>query len=88
MNMQKYWFKPKKYGYGFSPISWEGWLLTIVLLGLVLILAYINDMFLPNIKLKNGLRFFFDISVVLLLFGIIFRDRTDGDIKWRWGNKK
>jgi hypothetical protein len=23
-----YWFKPKKYGYGASPSSWEGWALT------------------------------------------------------------
>jgi hypothetical protein len=23
-----YWFKPKKYGYGASPSTWEGWALT------------------------------------------------------------
>jgi hypothetical protein len=25
-----YWFKPKKYGYGAAPATWEGWTVTAV----------------------------------------------------------
>lgn len=28
--MRKKWFGPKKFGYGYAPVSWEGW--TVVLL--------------------------------------------------------
>jgi hypothetical protein len=28
--MSKPWFGPRKFGYGFTPLSWEGWVITIV----------------------------------------------------------
>lgn len=34
---KKYWFKPKKFGYGYQPCSREGWLITI--LGIVTIMS-------------------------------------------------
>ena len=27
--MTAYWFKPKRYGYGATPITWEGWVVTL-----------------------------------------------------------
>ena len=27
--MPRYWFRQKKFGYGATPNSWQGWLLTI-----------------------------------------------------------
>jgi len=26
----QYWFKPKQYGYGAVPVTWEGWALTLL----------------------------------------------------------
>ncbi len=25
--MTRYWFRPKRYGYGATPVAWEGWAL-------------------------------------------------------------
>jgi len=25
----RYWFRPKSFGYGWTPISWEGWAVTL-----------------------------------------------------------
>jgi hypothetical protein len=25
--MARYWFKPRRYGYGATPVTWEGWAL-------------------------------------------------------------
>jgi hypothetical protein len=40
----RYWFKPKTYGYGVTPVSWEGWLSALaysaVMLACVLIVAF------------------------------------------------
>jgi hypothetical protein len=26
---ERYWFRPKSFGYGATPVTWEGWLLTL-----------------------------------------------------------
>lgn len=30
---KKLWFKAKKYGWGWTPVSWEGWLALVVFIG-------------------------------------------------------
>ncbi len=40
MQPNKPWFKPKKIGWGFTPISIQGWLLTFLLV--VLVIATLN----------------------------------------------
>jgi len=27
--MAEYWFKPKRYGYGATPATWQGWAVTL-----------------------------------------------------------
>lgn len=33
------WFRPKRYGLGFTPVSWQGWVLTGAYVGAVFLLA-------------------------------------------------
>ena len=33
------WFGPKRYGWGFTPISWQGWVLTGAYVAAVFVLA-------------------------------------------------
>ena len=30
------WFGPKRFGWGWTPITWEGWLVTVLFLAVVL----------------------------------------------------
>ena len=83
--MKKYWFKPKKFGYGFVPISWEGWLATLGFIIVIFILAYINKIFAKDIATKDGFRFLFDLAVLCVLFTLICKRKLDGKLKWRWG---
>jgi hypothetical protein len=32
--MAEYWFKPKRYGYGATPVTWQGWAVTRMALAL------------------------------------------------------
>lgn len=86
MKSNKYWFKPKKFGWGFVPISWEGWCLTLMLVILLSISTYTN-----NIKNgfdldgKNGLRFILDVVIITIIFSFISIPKTKGKVKWRWG---
>lgn len=36
LNPARQWFGPKRYGWGFSPRTWEGWVV-LLLLGVVLV---------------------------------------------------
>ena len=33
------WFRPKRYGYGLTPMKWQGWLLTGALVVLIAMVA-------------------------------------------------
>ena len=34
-SMAKYWFKPKRYGYGATPVTWQGWMVSETVLVVV-----------------------------------------------------
>ncbi|MDP7477394.1 MAG: hypothetical protein QF442_03020, partial [Candidatus Peribacteraceae bacterium] len=60
--MAKYWFQPKSYGYGFYPISWEGWLATLVLLIMILLSGWANGIFSEiGATAEGGVRFILDV---------------------------
>ena len=83
--MKKYWFKPKNYGYGFYPISWEGWISTFTLMGLLFISAYVNGFFISEVGIKNGLSFLFDVLILSGVFTALFKDKVKGGLQWKWG---
>jgi hypothetical protein len=83
----KYWFKRKRYGYGWTPSSKEGWLLILVYLAVVIL-----GVFFFSDKLESGDMFysiaysvFVIISTTLLLL-LTVRKAPKG--KWRWGWKE
>ena len=74
------WFAPKRYGYGSGlPISWQGWLITIAYLVVVIGAAtFLSDE--PII--------FFGILVPATLALIVITARTTrGGWRWRWGER-
>lgn len=83
-NPQKYWFKRRRYGYGWLPVTWQGWLTIIVFLAVV---------FGGMVILKDTRHNEFSIEVVwylLLVFldivVVTFIARKKGPApKWRWG---
>lgn len=84
----KFWFKPKNYGYGFYPISWEGWLSVLALLGLIFLSAYSNDFFSGEVTNRQGARYLLDIVFTTTIASLIFIKKTDGKLKWNWGRPK
>ena len=81
----KYWFRPKRFGYGLEPISWEGWLATLVFIAALLHIASYEGLFTDDPNLK---RFFFDLALLIVVFFHFAKDRTLGEMKWNWGIKK
>jgi len=87
--MGRYWFKAKKYGYGLQPVSWPGWVAILCLCALILASFYLNICvyFISGVKpaLKDWLRYGLDVIILSALFIAVFKNKTDGELKWRWG---
>ena len=79
MKFNKYWFKPKRFGYGAFPITWEGW---VFVLGFIVFLAVLLSYFNPN---EHPSMFFsiFIVSVLVLVY--VSKIKTKGEWGWRWG---
>ena len=72
------WFAPKRFGYGSGlPISWQGWLVTVLFLILVVGAA---------ILFSDRPIIFFGVLIPAMLALIIITARTTrGGWRWRWG---
>ena len=82
--MAKYWFRQKRFGYGATPNTWQGWLVTII--GVLLVAGIVA---LGHSIRDNGLRALWmalGIPAVLIPFCVISYFKTKGGWRWRWGD--
>lgn len=78
----KYWFKAKTYGYGWTPATWQGWLIILAYLIIFGVLFYIFE---SNIEKYSV---FYFISVFVITGLLIYISYKKGEpAKWRWGKK-
>lgn len=74
-----YWFVPKLFGIGATPVTWQGWALTI---GFALLLV-LDVRFMPETIAKVGVA----VALGLVFFAVVVR-RTQGGWGWHWGVRK
>lgn len=82
-NPQNYWFKRKLFGWGWTPATWQGWLVTVIYVSIVLVIALTVDesitareMIMPAILL---------IGLLTLIFIYIAYKKGEKP-KWQWGS--
>ena len=82
--MNRHWFKPRRYGIGVTPSSWEGWLATVACVVLMILDTYVVPRLVRDPQQGLGLAM---LGLVAVLGGFIWlaQARTDGDWRWRWG---
>lgn len=86
--MTKYWFKPKRFGFGFFPISIEGWIATAVLLVLVIASGFANHVFMENgPTMSQAIRFVLDVILLAGLSSLFFEKKMKEPLRWRWSKK-
>ena len=85
--MTGYWFRPKRYGYGATPVTWQGWAITG---GAVLVIVVAALLLLHNGEKTTvaWIAFFAIEAVVIAVLWIVSRSKTDGDWRWRWGGSQ
>lgn len=86
MSVTRYWFRPKRYGYGATPITWEGWALTVAcvaaMIGVSLYLRLTARSLWALVALLA-----FDAFAIGVLAVVSYR-KSDGEWRWRWGAGK
>lgn len=82
VSMSKAWFRPKQYGYGFTPSSWEG-----VLAMIVYVVAVISICTLLPRQFSDHLMSMIITAVAVLLvtgaFLLVCTRTFEGDLRWR-----
>jgi hypothetical protein len=84
------WFKPKRYGYGATPTTWQGWALTVGFAVAVFALAW--GLFGFDRSAEPGAAsfafFFVGVAILVAALWVIAKRTTDGEWRWRWGDGK
>ena len=85
-SQNKLWFRTKNYGWGWYPVTWEGWFVIIVF---VLFITYrsieVSKMF--NADASFVFRYFFEVLLSLIPLLVICYLKGEKP-QWRWGKKK
>jgi hypothetical protein len=80
--MHEFWFKPKSFGYGATPTTWEGWaVLAIYLLAVAacVVFSMRDKIFSSWAGGATG------IAVATAIMAVVAWLKTDGQWAWRWG---
>ena len=78
---RRFWFKPKRYGYGATPVTWEGWALVAAFIAIAVAIAS-----LPQLR-ESALGWIGLIAATLVLIGVSYV-KTDGQWHWSWGSNE
>ncbi len=84
-NSQNLWFKRKRYGWGWTPSAWQGWLVTLVYVVILVALSLVVD---ENSSPRDIiLTFAFPLVLVTLAFVQIAYKKGEKP-RWQWGVRK
>jgi hypothetical protein len=82
--MPRYWFRQKRFGFGATPNTWQGWLFTIASAALTVAVIIAAD-FMRD----DGMRLLLiaiGLPLVLVPTVLISRAKTEGG--WHWRSNK
>lgn len=81
-NPHHYWFKAKLYGWGWTPVTWQGWLIILAYIVLLILFSLTLD---DNSSLKEVM-FMFVLPAMLLTLTLIRICYKNGEAPhWQWG---
>jgi len=85
-NKKGLWFRAKHYGWGWYPVTWQGW--TIIAVFILAILGNYKRLEAVAITERELMKFFIPETIVLTLILIWISYKKGEKPEWRWGNKK
>lgn len=87
-NPKGLWFKAKLYGWGWTPVTWQGWLILLVYIALILALVTSREEYIPGNEMSGSNFLVFALPIILLtiVFVIILYKKGERP-RWQWGSK-
>jgi hypothetical protein len=79
------WFRPKTYGYGATPTTWQGWLSVAAFIAVEVILAWAILGFDDSAGAGRVVLFVALTAILATGFMRFSKARTSGEWRWRWG---
>jgi hypothetical protein len=86
--MTEYWFRPKRYGYGVTPTTWQGWTVTFAFAAALAISIIAMNLVVGRSNIGAWLLWGVLVAACTWWFVQFSRRRTDGEWTWRWGADK
>ncbi len=83
--MTTHWFRPKRYGYGATPVTWQGWAVTLGAVAAMMAVSLYLRLTVRNCW-ALAVMLAFD-AVVVMALAIVSYCKTDGEWRWRWGER-
>lgn len=84
-NTGKLWFRRKRYGWGWTPSSWQGWAVTLAYIAILIALAATLD---ENSENKEvAFMFFLPVAIMTAAFIRIAYKKGEKP-RWQWGKDK
>jgi hypothetical protein len=79
------WFKRKMYGWGWTPSTWQGWLVTLIHVALIFVFVLTLD----DTSTPQDVAFTFILPVILLITSLITICYKKGEKpRWQWGRNE
>lgn len=86
-NPEHYWFKRKPFGWGWTPVTWQGWLVTLIFVGAVIINAFRLNIGTHLSTDSFSSPFIIETALMLLIFVLVCL-KTGEKPRWEWGFPK
>jgi hypothetical protein len=84
---RNYWFKRRRYGHGWTPVTWQGWVSVLLFLAIALLGAIVLQN-APRNTLSSELLVYMALLLISALLLICIAFKNGPSPKWRWGVKK
>ncbi len=90
-NPKGYWFKAKPFGWGWTPVTWQGWVVILVYVASIVALVSMREEAIPG-NPDSGSNFLVlggpVIVLTVLLIFICYKKGEKPHWNWGWPNKK
>lgn len=85
-NPEGYWFKRKLYGWGWTPATWQGWLVLFIFVLLIIIDAGRLGLISQSDR-RASIEFMTQVFGFIVIFVLICYKKGEKP-RWQWGIKK
>lgn len=91
--MTTYWFRPKRFGYGATPSTWQGWLFTAaIFVGTIACVELARrNMTVDPLRITDAAAFWFAfLGAIIVFIGGIYVSclKTEGGWRWRGWSRR